>query len=140
MRLRWGYLDTSDQDARLGQSGHISLVVQGSNLQCCEGAWPYSQQPRRGGGRGLSSLLQNYPYPPSGMGRSRSRDPGPHPFPDPSLRIPNMWQQCLCGNTPNFPIAPSSPPAENPSGPPSLESIMSSESPESGYEANLDEN
>ena len=74
------------------------------------------------------------------MGRARNRNSDPHPFPGPSLRIPNMWPWCLCGNIPNPSLTPSSPPTENSPGPPSLESITLSESPESAYEADADEN
>ena len=104
---------------------------------------------RRGRGRGLSSLLHDHPSNPSlepisvetiGMGRAWSRDSGPHLFHEPPVQVPNMWPQCLCPqrNIPNPQPGPNPPLPEAPSGPPSLEFITSSESSESGYEADSD--
>ena len=50
-----------------------------------------------------------------------------------------MWPRCLYGNIPNPLLEPSSPPAEKSSGHLSLDSITSSESPESGYKGDSDE-
>ena len=84
-------------------------------------------------GRGLRSLpLQPQPslVPQSvGMGRARGRNPGPCPSSEPPVQILNTQPQCL---NPNPSHRPDSPPSDNSSGPPSLESATSSES---GYEA-----
>ena len=104
---------------------------------------------RRGQGRGLSALIHDDPYNPSGaigMGRARSRETlalahslfplyeflihGPDAydhegiFPTVHLDLPPTWTQ--------------PPLLEVPSGPPSWESIISSEPSESGYEADSD--
>ena len=54
--------------------------------------------------------------------------------------VPNTWPRCLCPHRdiPNPLPAPNPPPPEVPSGSLSLESITSSESSESGYEADSD--
>ena len=137
-RLWRGDLYPNDKNPRLRQSGHFGSVMRNGSSKYQQGTWLYPSKAKKRKGRGLDYLLNSnpYPYPPSGMGRARSRDPGPHPFPEPQLQVPNMWPQCLCGNRLNTP--PSPPASDTPYGTPSLESIMLSESPESGYEADCD--
>ena len=96
---------------------------------------------KRGRERGLESLPLAHPtLEPTnagtmGMGRARGRNSGP-----PHIHVLNTLPRCL--NPPrdisNPPQRPNLLSPEASSGPPSLESITSSESSESGYEADSD--
>ena len=121
-----------------GRAETLALLMEAMTRNA---AWTPNPVPcqRRERGRGLASLFPPYTNPQfglstAGIGRARSRNPGPHPHPGPPLHIPNSSLRCLCpqGDTPN-PI-----PSEAFPRPLSLESSTSSESSESGYEADSD--
>ena len=112
-----------------GRAATLALLCEVANENTARASSPIHHQ-RRGRGRGLTTPFHDYPYIPSGMERARSRNTGPHPcsFPDSSLQIQitRPWYLCLQGNIPNPSPGPNPPPPEAPSGPPSLESMMSS--------------
>ena len=138
MRLRRGGMWTPmSQTPGWGRVATLAWLCKEANHNAARAPGPVPpQQQRRGRGRELSFLSHNHLYPLSDMGRARSRDTSHHPFPDPPLQIPNTWLWCLCGNMLNTPSSVL--PSVNPSGLQSHKSITSSESAESGYEADSD--
>ena len=85
-----------------GRVATLAVLCKSATQNTLRAPSPIPQQ-RRGRWRGLSSLLHDHPYIPSGMGRDRSRNSGPCPFPDPSLQVPNT-QPSVCVNNGIFPI------------------------------------